>query len=111
MPSDAELRTYSVKLPPIYRDVLSAFPSIEPARKVGYGLAYQSLVMHFANQHLTYSYGEVERACEQLAAAGFLEIKHGFFAHPTPLGERLISMLTGRSAPAIEVPALPEVPW
>jgi hypothetical protein len=111
MPTDDELRTYANDLPPIYRDVLAAFPAVDPDRKAGYGLAYQTLTAHFAERGPSYGLGQVKQACEQLAGAGFLEVKHGFFAHPTALGERLIAALTGRAAPAEQVPALPKPAW
>jgi hypothetical protein len=111
MPSDDELRNYLKGLPPIYRDIFQAFPEVDPHRKAGYGLAYQSLAVHFADRGLPHGLGEVKQACEQLAAAGFVEIKHGMFAHPTPLGERAVALLTGKSAPAEHVPALPKPTW
>src|SRR5439155_25538757 len=41
MPTDQQLRTYAQSLPKIYREILAAFPRIEPNRKTGYGLAFQ----------------------------------------------------------------------
>lgn len=55
MPSDAEMVAYAKRLPPIYRDVMAAFPAIESTRKAGYGLAFQTLAVHFANNGRGYS--------------------------------------------------------
>ena len=101
MPSDAEIAAYASNLPPIYRAILAAFPEIEPGRKAGYGLAFQTLAVHFANSRRGFSFGEVQEACKRLAESGFVEIKNKIFAHPTDLGEQLIAAVTG-SPPASE---------
>ena len=94
MPSDAEIAAYAKDLPPIYRDILAAFPEVEPGRKAGYGLAFQTLAVHFANTCRSYALAEVQEACRQLAESGFFEIKNEIFAHPTDLGERLIAAVS-----------------
>ncbi len=112
MPSDAELAAYAKNLPPIYRDILAAFPEVEPGRKAGYGLAFQTMAAHFANTRRSWLLGDVRAACEQLASSGFIEIRNGIFAHPTELGERLIAAVSGKpraTSPAI--PHLPAAPW
>lgn len=112
MPSDAEMAAYAQQLPSIYRDVLAAFPEIEPRRKAGYGLAFQTLAMHFVNTRRRWLLGDVQEACRQLTEHGFLEIKNGIFAHPTNLGEQLIAAVTGGPPASNEgVPQLPAQPW
>jgi hypothetical protein len=112
MPSDAEMAAYARSLPPIYRDIMAAFPAIEASRKAGYGLAFQTLAMHFANTKRGYGVGEIQEACKQLAENGFIEIKNGIFAHPTDLGEQLIAVVTGGSrASSLVVPQLPARSW
>jgi hypothetical protein len=108
MPSDAEMIAYAKNLPPIYHDILAAFPAIEPGRKAGYGLAFQTLAVHFANTGRGHSLGDVQQACKELADAGFIEIKNRIFAHPTPLGEQLIAAVTG--APPASNSSLPKLP-
>ncbi len=112
MPTDAEISAYAKGLPPIYRDILAAFPAIEPGRRAGYGIAFQTLAMHFANSGEGYGFGEVQDACEQLADNGFIKIKNGIFAHPTDLGEQLISAVTAKPrASNSGVPQLPARTW
>jgi hypothetical protein len=112
MPSDAEMAAFAKALPPVYRDIMAAFPAIEPGRKAGYGLAFQTLTMHFANTRRGYALGEVQEACKQLADRGFIEIKHGIFAHPTDLGEQLIAAITGGArASHLVIPQLPLQTW
>jgi hypothetical protein len=112
MPSDKDLKGYADHLPPIYRDILAAFPSIEPGRKAGYGLAFQTLAMHFVNEDRKYAFAEVQEACHRLAERGFFEIRNGIFAHPTDLGERLIATVTDRPPAAHSgVPQLPALTW
>ena len=108
MPSDSELTAYAKSLPPIYRDILAAFPEIEPGRKAGYGLAFQTLALHFANTRRGYSLGEVQEACKQLADSGFVEIKNRIFVHPTDVGEQLIAVVTG--GPRASTSLVPELP-
>ena len=112
MPTDAEMAAYAQQLPSIYRDIMAAFPQIEPHRKAGYGLAFQTLAMHFANTGRGWVLGDVQQACKQLADNGFIEIKNGIFAHPTSVGEQLIAAVTGKPlAPDKQVPQLPAQPW
>lgn len=112
MPSEAEMKEYAKKLPPIYRDIVAAFPRIEPGRKAGYGLALQTLAMHFANTGGGHGLEEVREACLRLADSGFIEIKNGIFAHPTDLGEQLIAAVTERPrASSLSVPNLPAFNW
>ena len=112
MPSDAEMTDYAKHLPRIYADIIGAFPGIEPGRKAGYGLAFQTLAMHFANTRRGYSLSEVQRACMKLADEGFVEIKNGIFAHPTDLGEQLIATVTGQPpASNLVLPQLPVRTW
>ena len=87
---------------------MAAFPAIEPGRKSGYGLAFQTLAMHFVNRGEEYGLREVQEACTRLAESGFIEIKNGIFAHPTDLGEQLIAAVTDR--PRAERSAVPQLP-
>jgi hypothetical protein len=112
MPSDTEMSAYAKNLPDIYRDIMAAFPEIEPHRKAGYGLAFPTLAMHFANTRRGYGLGEVQEACMRLADSGFIEIKNEIFAHPTDLGEQLIAIVTDKPrASNSGVPALPARTW
>ena len=91
-------------LPEIYRDILAAFPQFNPTRTVGYGLSYQSLSSALDDK---YRLGQIKTACESMAAGGVMEIKNDIFACPTPLGEELITTITGIAAPTLEVEPFP----
>ena len=108
MPPDAKMAEYAKNIPGIYRDILAAFPAIDPGRKAGYGLAFQTLAAHFANTGRGHGLGEVQEACKQLKKSGFIEIKNRIFAHPTDLGEQLIAAVTGK--PVTSSPGVPELP-
>lgn len=101
MPISAE---YVERLPEIYRDMLAAFPEFNPTRKVGYGLAFQSLYSALDGK---YTLGEIKMACENMAKGGVMEINHDIFACPTPLGEELITAITGTVTPTLEVEPFP----
>lgn len=91
-------------LPEIYRDILAAFPQFNPTRTVGYGLSYQSLSSALDDK---YRLSQIKTACESMAEGGVMEIKHDIFACPTPLGEELITAITGIAAPTLEVEPFP----
>lgn len=100
---------YVEKLPPIYRDILAAFPAMEPTRKAGYGLAYQTLYERLRPHG--HSLGEIILACKQMAEGGAVQIKNNIFVHPTPMGEEIIAALTGKEAAApLTVPEFPVPP-
>ena len=112
MPSAAQIEAYAKGLPEIYREILAAFPAIDPGRKAGYGVAFQTLAVNFWNTGRGYSLGEVQEACKQLESSGFIEIKNGIFAHPTELGEQLIAAVTGKPvASHLGIPHLPTRTW
>ncbi len=106
MATDEQLKSYAESLPPIYREILTAFPRLEPGRKQGYGLAFQTLEVDLKS----YNLGEIVQACEQLQQHELVEVKHKIFVHPTQLGEHLIGIITGHNAPVIQVPELPALP-
>lgn len=110
MATAQQIDAYVASLPDIYREILAAFPRIEPNRKPRYGLAYQSIWADFQQRQIGISLGELMAACEQLAAHGLAEIKRGMFVHPTEKGEQLIRAVTGREAQPLHVPALSPPP-
>jgi hypothetical protein len=110
MATEQQLLDYVHGLPEIYREILSAFPRIEPNRRKGYGLAFQSLLSDFEGRDLKFGLGEVIQACQQLQQRQLVEIKHRIFVHPTEAGERLIAALTGQHASVARVPELPVPP-
>jgi hypothetical protein len=95
---------YVDDLPPIYRDILAVFPDAEPARKAGWGLAYQTLASRLSDK---YSLGEIMQACEKMDHGGAVEIKNRMFVHPTDLGEEIVALLTGKRAGQVSVPEFP----
>lgn len=102
-----DLEAYAAELPDIYRDILAVFPTVDPGRKMGYGLAFQTIMVALNNR---YSLGQIQLACSQLANYDLIEIRNGMFAHPTPLGEAVISKISGRAVPSSEIPPLPPPP-
>jgi hypothetical protein len=110
MPTDEQMRGYADALPPIYREILTAFPRIEPTRRQGYGLAFQTLAADFENRDVPFNLGEILQAGQELERNGLVEIKNRIFVHPTALGERLIALLIGQQGPAVKVDPLPALP-
>ncbi len=106
-------KEYVDSLPLVYRDILTAFPEIEPARKPGWGLAYQTLAARLDDKHSRgeiaqpYSLSEIVQACENMQQGGAVVIKNRIFVHPTVIGEEMITLLTGKKAGEIFVPAFP----
>jgi hypothetical protein len=110
MATAEQVHEYVESLPPIYREILRAFPRIQPNRKAGYGLGFQTLAADFEREGLAPTMGEIILACQELERQGLVQIKHGLLVHPTERGERLIAAITGREAPAVTVPPLPVPP-
>jgi hypothetical protein len=94
-------KEYVRELPKIYQDILLKFPELEPGRKAGYGLAYQTLSAALSKY---YSFGEIVKACENMATGGAVEIKNRIFVHPTDIGEEIIAEMVGHKAPEQHVP-------
>ena len=92
---------YLDSLAPIYGDVMRVFPAMEPSRKLGYGLAVQTIYEYLRDAH---SFGEISEACRQLEKGGAVTIKNNVFVHPTDLGEDIIAALVGRHAATIAIP-------
>ena len=49
MATDEQMESYANSLPPIYREILAAFPRLDPSPKQGYGLAFQTLAAMIGN--------------------------------------------------------------
>lgn len=123
MPTDDELRAYVEQLPPIYRDILAAYPAINPERKFGGSLMAMSLVDRLGPDiddqrgeffDAEYDEDEVLDALYQLEARHFLDRHPALGAasfSPTPLGERLITLLTGSTPRPKGAPPLPQPAW
>ena len=122
-PTGEQLKEFAEQLPPIYRDILAAFPGINPERKTGGALMAMSLVDRFGPQiddqreeyfDADHDEDEILDALQQLEDRGFLA-RHprlGQLSYaPTPLGERLISRLTGRNPRPKGAPPLPQLTW
>ena len=112
-------KTYVDSLPLIYRHILAAFPKIEPARRAGEGLAYQTLFEHLRSrkrpllkkgEKAEWSLGEIIEACQNMEKGGAVQIKQNIFVCPTPLGEEMITLLTGAKAGEYHVPEFPSPP-
>jgi hypothetical protein len=110
MSTDDELHAYIEELPVIYREILAAFPRLEPNRKRGYGLGFQTLAADFESRKLGFTLGQVIQACQQLQEHRLVKIKHGIFVYPTERGERLIAAITGEEPAQETVPPLPAPP-
>lgn len=104
-------KQYLEAIPEIYRDVLAAFPRIDPSRKKGYGLAVSTIYANMENEQKPYSIGEIREASQNMAASGVVEIQNQIFVCPTDLGEELIASLTDQPVPAKAVPDFPALPF
>src|SRR5438034_1194985 len=96
MPTDEEIRAYAAQLPTIYRDILGSFPAVNPRRRVGDGLTADTLHAVVEEAFPEHRPGDIDDALERLVARGFLTQRQGLFFAPTPLGERLITAVTGK---------------
>jgi hypothetical protein len=113
IPEPAVLVAYAAELPPIYRQILAAFQDAQPGRLAGEDLAAVSIQAHLRNTGVRYDLPDIVDACLALVAAGLLDDTSRTFESfaPTPVGEALIAVITGREAPSRTVPALPAPTW
>ena len=118
LPTAEQLKAYADQLPDIYRDVLSALATANPRRRYGGELPIETIVAHVLNRRRSpdggsgYELEEVYVAVERLAKAGLLtKDEEEPYYSPTPVGEELIAALTGRRAPELRVPELPQPTW
>ncbi|HUG90407.1 MAG TPA: hypothetical protein VML55_06220 [Planctomycetaceae bacterium] len=93
---------YLDELPPIYRDILRSYPIFNPQRKLGSGVALQSLYAVLHDKEWTPS--QIRVACERMADGGVLEIKDDIWTFPTDLGRELIERLSEGERPEEKVP-------
>ena len=112
LPPEDKLRQYADQLPDIYRDVLAAFQSAGPGRSSGDSVAFGTIRNHLLNERRAYTEAQLEVALANLVDAGFLDEPDFMQAFaPTPVGEELIAVLTGRRAAPPAVPELPKPTW
>lgn len=114
MPTPEQIREYVNQLPPIYRDILAAFPEIAPDRSAGDGFSTSLLLVYLGGRGRSYSTEEVMAAVERLEDRGFLQIEERdlIVITPTPIGEDLIATITGKSPRKRPlVPELPKPTW
>lgn len=111
-PTDEQIKEYADGLPSIYRAILSAFPGMAAGRRSGDGLTVSSIEDYVEQQAPDERLADVAFGLEQLEARGFVTRSTDIeFYMPTPLGERLITAVTGKAARPAGVPPLPEPSW
>ena len=118
LPTAEQLKAYADQLPDIYRDVLSAFTTADPRRRYHGDLSLETILAHVHNRRQAsgnaevYDPQELMLALINLADAGFLvRVEPDPYYFPTEVGEELIAVLTGRRAPKLAVPDLPQPTW
>jgi len=109
--SDAEIiANYAHSLPELYQEIFRAFPSLEPERRLGYGLTFQTISDNFDAKGKKFSLGQVIKAANELEKYGLAQIKHRNFLVPSSTGEAIIGALTGHHAEPETIPPLPPPP-
>lgn len=112
MPTDEQLREYAEQLPQIYRDVLAAFPGVNPDRKSGYGLTVETILDHLIDSDCGHDTADVQDALRKLEERGFLTANRPMaWYSPTTLGERLVTVVTGHTPRPSGAPPLPVPTW
>ncbi len=113
-PTDEQLREYALKLPQIYRDVLEAFPKVDPGRRRGdAALIDRNAFYKFQLKSVESPLREwdIRHAINALCDAGILDTNEFSSLFPTEVGERLITLLTGHEAKVYTIPELPAPTW
>lgn len=110
-PTEEQLREYDKKLPSIYKDILLAFPEVSPLRRTGDSLTFETICEFLERNGRIYREEDVDTALSRLESKDFFTRKNGFIVTPSPLGERLIEVSTGRAPFVLDVPELPVPAW
>jgi hypothetical protein len=141
VPTDEQLREYAADLDPLYRDIMAAYQFAEPLRRRGDGLYESTLRNFLRNlasikpadldwvlrsgpvgrhpykfSRAIDDYGDEEfsAAMDRLIEHGFIEPRNpnglGLLT-PTPVGERMIAIITERPEPMKDPPALEKPTW
>ncbi len=111
MPTDEELRAYAANLPTIYRDILAAFPGAAPNRRWGDALTPETIEEFLLEHFPDHRPDDVFDGLTRLVDRRFLDRNQKIYFSPTPLGERLIAVITGRTPRANTIPDLPVPTW
>lgn len=100
-------RSYVNALPDIYRDVLRMIPRFNSQRRLGAGVAIQSIYAALENR---YPLSQVRLACEKMTEAGVFTIRNEIFVYPTESGEQLIRSVADSEFAEDVIPEFPELP-
>ena len=112
IPTAEELKAYADRLPPIYREVLAAFQQADPNRMKGDPVAFGTLRSTLLNEAKEYTDPELELAIGKLVDMGFLdESDFPEWFTPTPIGDALIAIITGKPVRPVSIPELPTPTW
>jgi len=76
-------------------------------------LTLDTLDERLKDRYAQFREGDTEEALERLTAKGFVDCVTDPILHykPTPLGERLITAITGEEPIPEQVPELPDLVW
>ncbi len=139
-PTTEQLKAYADQLPDVYKDILVGFQFSQPSRVRGQGVLEGTLRNFIYNRSrglipgnfvgtigdvvsppYTFSAAardmtdvEFSAAIDQLTDAGFFEDRDGTrFGSliPTPVGESLLAIVSGKAAPSRQLPDLPKPTW
>ena len=139
-PTPEQLTAYADQLPELYKDILVAFQYSQPSRVRGQGVLEGTLRNFIFNRSRglvpgnfvgtiedlispPHSFSDAARdmtdrefsaAIDRLTDAGFFEDRYetrfGSLI-PTPLGERILAVVSGKETPARKLPDLPKPTW
>ena len=112
-PTDDQLREYAAKLPQIYKDLLAAFPKVDPDRRSGDPVKVFEIEELLVNEASDVRIQDFQKAINQLVSQKFLRDIGGSlnYCAPTVLGERLITLITNHVPRPASIPELPEPSW
>ena len=112
-PTDEQLNAYSRELPEVYKKLLEGFIPKRGSRRAGAAMTFETLDEMLQENYSLYRDQDTLAALAQLVSRGFLiQCEEPILNYkPTPLGERLITAVTGKQPVPEKIPALPELTW
>ena len=111
-PTDDQLRDYAAQIPQIYKDLLAAIPAIDQNRRTGDPVPRLQLEDRLVDEGRDIRIADVQTAMDELMLQKFIRFVSGSnYVVPTPIGERLITILTNHQPRPETIPKLPQPSW
>ncbi len=112
-PTDEQLKDYAKKLPELYKHIFQVITKRDLNRRYGDGFTRDYIEVCIVDEQTDIRYSDVSDAVDQLIDRNFFQIQPSRpqMVYLTPLGERLMTAVTGIVPRPAQVEKLPAPTW